>query len=288
MNNTFLKLPPSMRVSHMEGDHLIPGQILYSDRHILHTTNGSNITDVLDFWTVDRTSIWGFTKTSEYGIVFVDQYNNCLRIFNRLQGTVSKLAGNCDDRGFRDGTDALLYGPMTIVQDNQIPCLFYVTDLFNKALRMVTKSHIPHVTTLLKSNYKFYSHLTQDPGGRYLYLTYIDGLERYDLVTNASIDIVSKSTGFTNDALMYDGAIGTLTSIILYKNWIVVADKSRHVLFVVDLTNNTTSTICTGLAGHRSGNASFCQLQYPTKLLELNGNIYIGEERHISVLRGTT
>ena len=243
MNSTFLKLPPSIRVSHMESDRLTPGQILYSDRRVLHTTNGSNITDVFDFWAVDRTSIWGFTQTSEYGIVFVDQSNNCLKIYNRLQGTVNKLAGSCDDRGFRDGTDALLYGPMTIVQDNQISCLFYVTDLFNKALRMVTKSHIPHVTTLLKSNYKFYSHLTQDTGGRYLYITYTDGLERYDLVTNASIDIVSKSTEFTNDALMYDGAIGTLTSIILYKHWIVVADKSRHVLFVVDLTNKTTSTL---------------------------------------------
>ena len=93
--------------------------------------------------------------------------------------------------GFRDGTDTLFYGPMTVVQDNQIPCLVYVTDFLNNALRMVTKSHIPHVTTLLTSNNKLYSHSTQEPEGRYLYITYFEGLERYDLAKNTLLDIVS-------------------------------------------------------------------------------------------------
>ena len=89
MNNTFLKLPPSMRVSHMEGDHLIPGQILYSDRNILHTTDGSNITVVFNFWEAGGISIVGFSQTPDDVIVFVDQYKNCLRLYNRLQGIVS-------------------------------------------------------------------------------------------------------------------------------------------------------------------------------------------------------
>ena len=208
-------------------------------------------------------------------------------MYNRLQGTVNKLAGNCNNGGFRDGTDALFFMPMTVIQDNQAPCLFYVTDGFNSALRMVTKSHIPHVTTLIKSNYKLYSHLTQDPEGRYLYIAYGEGLERYDLVTNTSIDIVSENTKYTDDALMYDDAIRLFYGITLLKNWVIIADKNRHVLLVVDLTNNAISTTCTGVAGHHSGNSSSCQVNHPTSLLELNGDIYVGEKGGISRLRGT-
>ena len=279
MNSTFFGLPSSINVFHMGSDRLIHENILFSDFEKLFTTNGHDVVPVYDFWEAGGMSIGGFAQTSEYGIVFVDRYNNCLRIYNRLQGTVKKLAGFCDNKysGFRDGTDALLFMPMSVIQDNQVPCLFYVTDGFNSALRMVTKSHIPHVTTLIKSNYKLYSHLTQDPEGRYLYITYGEGLERYDLVTNKSIDIVSQSTWYTNDALMYDSAIGRLYAVILLKNWAIIADKRRHLLFVVDLTTNTTSTICTGEAGHRSGNASFCQLRHSETLLKLNGDIYIGE-----------
>ena len=290
MNSTFFRLPPSIYVNHMERDRHIPENMLLSDYHKLLTTDGNDIVSVYDFWAADRTSIWGFTQTSEYDIVFVDQYNNCLRLYNRLQDTVEKLVGSCDNRypGFRDGTDVLFYSPVAVMQDNQAPCLLYVIDSRNGALRMVTKTRIPHVTTLIKNDHKEYTGLTQEPEGRYLYITYFEGLERYDLVTNTSLDIVSVKTMYTNDALMYDNAIEHLFDIILLRNWIIIADQTRHVLFVVDLTNNTTSTICTGIAGHRSGNASDCRLAYPGTLLELNGNIYIGEHGHISMMRGTT
>ena len=290
MNNTIFRLPPRIIVHHMESDRLIPGQILYSDIDKLHTTNGNNITDVFDMWEVNGTGIWGFTQTSEYDIVIVDRYNHCLRLYNRLQDTVKKLVGSCDCKspGLRDGTAALFNGPMKVIQDSVAPCLLYVIDFHSHALRMVTKSRIPHVTTLIKNDHKKYMGVTQEPEGIYLYITYSDGLERYDLVTNTSIDIVSKTTWYANDAWMQDGAMALLEGIILYKDMVFMADSSRHVLFVVDLTTNTTSTICTGVAGHRSGNTSFCQLDGPEALLKLNGDIYIGEEGHISILRGTT
>ena len=163
-----------------------------------------------------------------------------------------------------------------------------MTDFDNHALRMVTKSHIPHVTTLIKNDHKKYVGVTQDPEGRYLYITYTEGLERYDLRTNTSIDIVSKSTRYNNNALMYDGAVKHFIGIILLTNLVIFADDQRHLLFTVDLTTNTISTICTGVAGHRSGNASLCQLNWPRTLVELNGDIYIGEQGQIIMLRGKT
>ena len=290
INSTFFRLPPSISVYYMESDRLIPENILFSDFEKLLTTNGNDVDSVYDFWEAGDISIVDFTQTSEYDIVFVDQYNNCLRLYNRLLDTVKKLVGSCDCKspGLRDGTDALFNGPMKVIQDSVAPCLLYVIDFHSHALRMVTKSRIPHVTTLIKNDHKKYMGVTQEPEGIYLYITYSDGLERYDLVTNTSIDIVSKTTWYANDAWMQDGAMALLVGIILYKDLVFMADSSRHVLFVVDLTTNTTSTICTGVAGHRSGNTSFCQLDGPEALLNLNGDIYIGEEGHISLLRGTT
>ena len=102
MNSTFLKLPALMDVYHMESDRLSNGEILFSANFIaLHTTDGNNISDIFDLWAVDRITVAGFTQTSEYDIVFADRYNDCLRIYNRLQGTVNKLAGNCNDLGLR-------------------------------------------------------------------------------------------------------------------------------------------------------------------------------------------
>ena len=285
MNSTIFKLPPSIYVYHMESDRLIPGQIFYSDILALHTTKGSNITDVFNFWAAYRTGISAFTQTSEYDIVFLDNDIHCLRLYNRLQDTVKKLGDSCDNRylGFGDGTYE--HVPMKVIKDNQDPSLLYVIDFSSHALRMVTKTHIPHVTTLMRNDHKRYTGLTQEPEGRYLYITYFEGLERYDLVRNTSRDIVSRSTRYTNHALMYDGQFN---GIALLKNWVIISDSSADLLFVVDLTNNTTFTICTGIAGHSSGNASFCQLKSPRNLLELNGDIYIEGERHISMLRGTT
>ena len=127
MKSTLLKLPASMTVNHMESDRLSNGEILFSANFIaLYTTDGDNITDVFDFRTIDEEliSIWGFTQTSEYDLVFVDANNHCLRLYNRMPGTINKFAGSCDYRypGFRDGTDALFYIPSTVIQDNKTPC----------------------------------------------------------------------------------------------------------------------------------------------------------------------
>ena len=147
-----------------------------------------------------------------------------------MQDTVKKLVGSCNNSysGFRDGADALFNVPMKVIQDNQDPRLLYVIDFRNYALRMVSKSLVPHVTTLIKNDDKKYTCLTQEPEGRYLYIIYFEGLERYDLVTNTSLDIVSVKTMYTNDALMYDNAIEHLFDIILLRNWIIIADQTRH------------------------------------------------------------
>ena len=130
--------------------------------------------------------------------------------------------------------------------------------------------------------------LTQDSDGKLLYITHLKGLELFYLDTNTSTDILSESTYFADHAMMYDSNIKTLAGIIiLQNNFMIVANYGCNMLYLVDLTTNSTSTkICTGEAGYRSGNASFCQVNQPWSLLQLDGDIYVGQYRAISVLKG--
>ena len=278
----------------MERDKLIPGNILFSDHSSLYTTDGNNITVVHDFNANGHGTIFGFVQTSKNELITVDPYNNCLRVFNRLQDIVYKFAGDCKKYGFRDGTDALFSRPQSVIQDNQTPCLLYVTDYYNAAVRMITKSQIPFVNTLTKTSpnslYRrhMYTGITQDYSGQYLYILYRDGLERYDLSKNISIDILSSNTRYTNSAAIYDNDIGYLSSIILQDELIIISDTNRHALFVVNVSMGkySTSLVCTGVAGHLSGNSSFCQLYMPFGLLKMDGDIYVGEKGVISILTG--
>ena len=270
----------------MERDRLIPGNILFSNNQTLQTTDWINVTVVHDFMTIDSGSISGFVQTSAYEIVFVDTTISCVRVFNRLYGQVYHFAGDCEKEGRRDGINPLFTSPQSIKQDNQNPSLFYVIDYYGSEVRMINKSDEPHVATLIKHG-SFYSYLTQDPEGKFLYITNFKGLELFNLLTNTSTDIISQSTRFADHAMMYDSSIGYFVAIIVLQNsFIMLADNFRNILLLIDLTRNSTSTICTGVEGYRSGNASFCQVNRPMSLLEMDGDIYVGEYGAISMLKG--
>lgn len=269
----------------MEKDLLLPGNILFSDYYTLQTTDQIKATVVHDFMTTDGTSITGFAQTSAHEIVVAGKPNSCLRLFHRLHGQVYAFAGDCEREGIRDGINPLFTRPSSMIQDNQTPCVLYVIDTCQ--VRMVTKTVVAHVTTLIKCCDKHYTHLTQDYDGKSLYITHLKGLELFNLVTNTTMDIISESTYFTDHAMIYDSNIWAFVDIvILQHDFIIIADNGRNMLYLVDLTTNSTSTICTGVAGYRSGNASFCQVNRPMSLLQLDGDIFVGEYGAFSVLEG--
>ena len=270
----------------MEKDRLVLDNILFSDFSTLHTTDGQNTYTSYDFRTTADARISGFVQMSTVEIIFADQQNSCLRRFNRAEGSVYNFSGDCGQAGFRDGTDSLFDRPVSVIQDNRSPHVLYVTDKKNLAVRMITMSNKPYVTTLIRGNLgrlKYYAGMTQDSEGKYLYITYQAGLERFDLVANTSIDIISKRVGFGVQALLYDRNIGTIRDVVIYKRFIIMADKKRHVLVAVDTAGNSSSTICTGLR-----NSSYCHVDHPFSLLEVDGDLYVGGYRDISVLRGNT
>ena len=271
----------------MERDRLIPGNILFSDYHTLQTTDWINATIVHDFMTIDSTSITYFVQTSVYEIVFAEGAGSCLKLFNRMHGQVHSFAGDCQQEGIRDGINPLFTRLSSIIPDNHTPCVLYVIDHYYSAVRMVTKYVMPYVATLIKRYDRGYADLTRHPDGKFLYITHFRGLELFNLVTNTSTDIISASTYLADNAMMYDSNIESFVDMImLQNNFIIIADYDRNMLYLIDLTTNSTSTICTGVEGYRSGNTSFCQVNRPRSLLQLNGDIYVGEYGAISVFEG--
>ena len=120
-----------------------------------------------------------------------------------------------------------------------------------------------------------------------LHITHLKGLELFNLVTNTSSDIISESAFFADHAMIYDSNIESFVAIIILKNSsMILGDYDCNVLYLDDLTTLSTSTICTGVEGYCSGNASFCQVNRPRSLLLLDGEIYVGEYGAISVLKG--
>ena len=260
---------------------------MFRDHQRLQTTDWINVSVVLDLMTIDGATIFCFAQTSAYEIIVVDNANSCLRLFNRLHGQVYNFAGDCEKKGRQDGINPLFTHPDSVQQDNQNPSLFYVIDFYGFEVRMVNKSDVPHVVTLINSRGRIYTYLTQDHDGRFLYITHHKGLELFNLLTNTSNDIIAESTNFADHAMIYDSCIGSFVAIIiLQNNFVIIADYSRNMLYLLDLTTNSTSTICTGVEGHRSGNSSFCQVNQPWGLLEMDGDIYVGEYGSISVFKG--
>ena len=272
-------------VIHMEQDLLIDGNILFSSHELLITTNGTS-TFVLFASSLSgdhNITVDGFVQTSKSQIVFVDRTNHCLRLLDRLTSTFFKLVGDCKRSGFRDGTDPIFSHPLSVIQDNRTPCLLYVTDQHNGAVRMITTSLLPRVTTLLTG--KIYYGITQDPTGVYLYITYHRGVERYNLLTNTSVGIFSSGKEF-GASLMYDSNFRGAFSIVLLNDLIILSPYVENRLGVIDTQSGTITLICSGVAGHKAGNLSACELDLPLALLEVDGGIYVGDRKGISVIKG--
>ena len=149
-----------------------------------------------------------------------------------MHGQVHSFAGDCQKEGRKDGINPLFTRLSSMTQDNQTPCVLYVIDYYLTELRMVTKSVVPHVTTLKKCCDKHYTSLTQNDDGKSLYITHFEGLELFNIVTNTSIDIISESTYFADNAMIYDSNIRAFVDIIVLQNsFIILADHDRNMLY---------------------------------------------------------
>ena len=276
----------------MERDLFIEGNILYSTGEQLRTTDG-NSTTLVYAGSISNNSyiaVDGFVQTSRAEVIFVDRWNSCLRSLTRSKNHLYNLTGDCERSGFEDGFHALFDYPLNVIQDHTTPCLLYVTDYSNRAVRMVVKSSRPYVTTLISdANRPYVSRryvgITQAHHRKYLYITHNDGLECYDQITNTSVDLILPNHQL-GDALIYDTSFSLFSSIILYNGLIITADHRQNRIFIINPKTRSIALMCSGVAGQQPGNFSICQLDSPMGLLEVNGDIYIGDKYGIKVIKG--
>ena len=71
---------------------------------------------------------------------------------------------------------------------------------------------------------------------------------------------------------------------LLAPNYLIVADYSNSRLQILDMTTNTSFSICTGVRGYENGNYSTCQLNFPLALTWIHDTLYVVEFRRIRSL----
>ena len=109
-------------------------------------------------------------------------------------------------------------------------------------------------------------------------MTFNHGLGLYDYRSSTFSVIMGSTThGFL------DGAFSQLR---FYLPRGLAFLSSNYRLRVLDVTTNTSSSICSGVRGNSDGDVSSCQLNSPWFLFEVNDVVYIGEAQSIRSMSG--
>ena len=109
-------------VYHLERDLYIPGNILFSDRYAMKTTDGSSTSLIAGSATqagyvegagshARFNNISSFLQLSPNQVLIADIRNHCLRSLNRRTNRTNRHAGNCTHQGKQNGVNALLSHP---------------------------------------------------------------------------------------------------------------------------------------------------------------------------------
>lgn len=234
-------------VYHIEADLSIPGNLLYSDRHALRTTDGNITTTIAGsesesgylegIGSAARFNyVTGFAQISTYLMVLVDNGNNCLRFVNRITTQTYQFAGNCSNWGERFYPKLILgsnYASRIAVDQQNKHQLLVTNKDFLSSIRIFG---IPDKETLYKSRY--ISQFIQDPRSTNIYVVTRASLERYDRKTNTSVILAE-----------YDGSneLRALTDVVLIAdNTFLLASYLDNKLIMLDLARNSSFSIFLG------------------------------------------
>jgi len=110
------------------------GSIMFSTWESLQATDGKTTATLA---TTLYSAFTGFTQINETNVAVAAYSHHCIKMLNRVDGSMLTLAGTCDTPGYVEGgvgTGRLNY-PHSIVIDAQNPNKLLVTDQYNHALR---------------------------------------------------------------------------------------------------------------------------------------------------------
>jgi len=121
-------------------DKYIPGNILFTDKYSLRTTDGISVSTIAGsptssgYSTGTGTSgrfdyLFGFYQKNKTHVIVADYYNACLRMIDRTNGHISLFAGTCRSSGYRNGRVgyAYLIRPFHMLLDKTNPTTLIVS-----------------------------------------------------------------------------------------------------------------------------------------------------------------
>ena len=243
----------------MAEDEFVPGNLLFSDRYALKTTGGLTTSIIAGSATSSGyvegvgsdarfTSIVSFVQLSATHVIEADESNHCLRSINRTTNQTETYAGSCGHSGDQDGVAALFNTPVLIIIDVSQPHQLFVSHFCSSANLKSISTDNKNVSTILHSTLCFL-YLAQQQSSGNIFATFTHGLGIYDYQNNSFNVISGSSRGFVDGDLSQARFSSPRGLELLSLDILIIADWGNQRLRLIDLDNNTSSSICSGVGG---------------------------------------
>ena len=283
---TFLKT--ESYVYHLQKDLYIPGNILFSDRYAIKTTDGSSTSRIAGSATQNGhvqgvgsqarfSFIPSFLQLSTNQVLIADLNNHCLRSLNRATNQTDQYAGNCTHEGNQNGINALLNKPRSLINDVKNPGHVLISEYRGKIKTMsMSNRNVSHFGTVDRIVFSIIQSL--ETGDFFMTVAHAVGIFSYWMKTFTVIS-GSASSGFQDGPFSEVQFFSPVALSFLNNHTLLVSDKYNDRLRVLNLITNTSSSICSGEHGYADGDFSICSLVSPRGLLTLTDTVYIGSQR---------
>ena len=232
--------------------------------------------------------IRSFIQLSISHVILTDHENHCLRSVDRTTNETLTYTGNCTNRGNRDGVNALFYRPASIIADLMNSQQLIISESNSRSLKTINtvSKRVSIFYRDITNRYRL-SYVLQDAETGNIYVTFDHGVGLYDYKSRTFSEITGSSwSGFVDGEFSQLRFYSPRELAFLSSSTLLVADQGNNRLRVLDLTTNTTSSICSGVQGHSDGDLSSCQLNYPCSLLKVADTVYFGEREYIRSIKG--
>lgn len=282
-------------VWHIEIDLDDNTQLLFADGNAIRLTDGVMLSEVAGIATQSGYTegvgedarfddITGFTQINDTHVAAADHHNHCLRWVNRLNRVTSPLAGECGSSGNIDGLNARFKNPYAVIRDKNSSTLLIVTDYRNHAVRLV-EVITRRTETLINIGLYGPRGISLDENGENLYIANFNYINKYNMESQALTDVAGNGSNGYGDGRLHEAQFSNLRHLIgLSDNLLLVVDGNNLRLRLIDIENDSVTSICNGEKKTEDGTQKSCSLNDPFSLVLGESQIYIGEIRAIRTL----
>lgn len=281
-------------VSQIAEDLFVPGNILFSEKLAMKTTNGTQVTILADGDENTVLTISSFLQLNSTVIVISDSYEYCLHQLSRHDLQFSEFAGACEQQGTDDGAllNATFLFPTVMVRNGNTPSdrLFVADD---NAIRYVDLASNIVGTIVTSTDLGQISGIVFDTehvetlfvtSGRYIKrVSAIEGSEP----TISDVYLSNGSPGLDDggfETATFDEPMGVIS--VGRGVYLMSGTKDSGRLRVVDTVLRKVSSVCTGLPEFQPGLISECNIPFPRAQVLIGNTVYIGGKSAIYTLNG--